>query len=211
LGFYLHSHPLAEFEPKLATFRTHTTDSLSNLKDRSEVTLGGMVSSIKFAHTKHAKPGAPSKYANFDLEDMQGSIRCIMWPRQFAECGERLQPDAVVLAKGKLDRRGGDEANLLVDELTPLAEIDGRYTHGMRIRLDEAHHNGETISRLREILRGYPGKQELLFSMHLGEGEIVHLKSDKYRVEITPQMRDRIDDLLGAGHYRLLMTKPHAR
>lgn len=212
LGFYLHSHPLAEFEPKLAAFRTHTTDKLVDVKDNVEVTLGGMISSIKFSHTKNAKPGTPSKFANFDLEDMQGSIRCILWPRNFADCGERVLPDAVVLAKGKVDRRGGgDEANLIVHELTPLSEIDGRYTHGMRLRLDEATHNGETISRLREILRGYPGKQELLFSMQLSEGEVVHLKSDKYRVDITPQMRERIDDLLGAGHYKLLMSKPNGR
>ena len=143
---------------------------------------------------------------------MQGSIRCIIWPKQFAVVGERVQPDAVVLAKGKVDRRGGgDEANLIVDELTPLSEIDGRYTHGMRLRLDESEHNGETITRLREILRGYPGKQELLFSMQLAEGDVVHLKSDKYRVEITPQLRERIDDLLGAGHYKLMMSKPNGR
>ncbi len=102
LGFYLASHPLAEFEPKLASFRSHTTDRLADVKDRSEVILGGMISAIKFAHTKNGKPGAPTKYANFDLEDMQGSIRCILWPKGFAVCGERVQPDAVVLAKGKV-------------------------------------------------------------------------------------------------------------
>jgi DNA polymerase-3 subunit alpha len=212
LGFYLASHPLAEFEPKLASFRTHTTDKLSDVKDRSEVILGGMISSIKFAHTKNAKPGAPSKYANFDLEDMQGSIRCILWPKGFAACGERVQPDVVVLAKGKCDRRGGgDEANLIIDELIPLSELDARYTHGMRIRLDEQDHDETTMTRLREILRGYPGSQELLFSMSLSEGETVHLKSDKYRIEVATELRQRIDGLLGSGHYKLMMSKPSAR
>ena len=208
LGYYLASHPLAEYEKKLATFRTHTTDKLGDVKDRGEVVLGGMISSIKFAHTKNAKVGAPSKYANFDLEDMQGAIRCIVWPKGFVDVGDRIQPDAIVLARGKVDRRGGDEGNLIVDELTPLDELDTRYTHGMRLRLDEAEHDGETVSRLREIVRGYPGSQELLFSMKLREGETVHLKSDKYRVEITMELRDRIDDLLGSGHYKLLMSKP---
>ena len=101
LGYYLESHPLAEFEAKLATFRTHTTDSLGDVKDRGEVILGGMISSIKIAHTKNPKPGAPSKYANFDLEDMQGAIRCIMWPRQFAEHGEKVQPRCGGLSQGE--------------------------------------------------------------------------------------------------------------
>ncbi len=208
LGFYLASHPLAEYERKLASFRTHTTDKIADVKDRGEIVLGGMISAIKFAHTKNGKPGSPTKYANFDLEDMQGSIRCILWPKGFAACGERVQPDAVVLAKGKCDRRGGDEANLIIDELIPLSDLDTRYTHGMRIRLDEQEHDESTMNQLREILRGYPGSQELLFSMSLTEGETVHLKSDRYRVQVTSELRDRIDDLLGTGHYKLMMSKP---
>ncbi|MGB1925171.1 MAG: OB-fold nucleic acid binding domain-containing protein, partial [Rubripirellula sp.] len=209
LGFYLASHPLSEFETKLSTFRTHTTDRLADIKDRGEVILGGMISSIKFTHTKNAKPGAPSKYANFDLEDMQGSIRCIVWPKSFVDCGERVIADAIVLAKGKIDRRGGgDEANLIVDELIPLEELDTRYTHGMRIKLEEQTHDKETLTRLREILRGYPGKQEMLFSMQMSEGEVVHMKSEKYRVEISRELRGRIDDLLGEGHYKLMMSRP---
>ena len=208
LGYYLDSHPLAEFEPRLATFRTHQTDGLTEIQDRGEVILGGMISSIKIAHTKNPKAGQPSKYANFDLEDMQGAIRCILWPRGFADHGEKVQPDAVVLAKGKIDRRGGgDEANLIVDELIPIDELDNRYTHGMRIRLEEQKHEPQTLKLLREILRGYPGKQELLFSMKLNEGETVHLKSNM-KVHVTPEMRSRVDDLLGAGCYRLMMSKP---
>ena len=209
LGFYLDSHPLAEFENKLATFRTHTTESMADCKDRDEVIAGGMISSIKIAHTKNPKPGAPSKYANFDLEDMAGSVRCICWPKGFAVCGERIQPDAVVLAKAKIDRRGGgDEINLIIDELTPLDELDSRYTHGIRIRLDEAEHDEKTVSNVREIVRGYPGNKDLLLAMQLCEGETVHFKADKFRVDITPQLRERLDDLLGTGHYKLLMIKP---
>ncbi|TWT73970.1 DNA polymerase III subunit alpha [Allorhodopirellula solitaria] len=209
LGYYLHSHPLAEFEPKLATFRTHTTEALVQCGDRDEVILGGMLSSIKIAHTKNPKPGQPSKYANFDLEDMQGNVRCILWPRGFAVCGERVQPDAVVLLKGKVDRRGGgDEVNLIVDEITPLEELDNKFTHGMRIRLDEADHDETTVSKVREIIRGYPGPKELHLSMALQEGETVHFRADKFKVDISPQLRERLDDLLGHGHYKLLMSKP---
>ncbi|MEM6980590.1 MAG: OB-fold nucleic acid binding domain-containing protein, partial [Planctomycetota bacterium] len=209
LGFYLASHPLAEFEPVLSTFRTHMTESLSQCQDRDDVILGGMISSIKIAHTKNPKPNQPSKYANFDLEDMQGNVRCILWPRGFASYGDRVQPDAVVLAKGKCDRRGGgDEVNIIIDELIPIDELDTRYTHGIRIRMDEVHHDQTTMSKVREIVRGYPGSKELSFSVTLAQGETVHLKAARYRVDITNELRQRIDDLLGVGHYKLLMSKP---
>ncbi len=209
LGFYIDSHPLAEFEQRLATFRTHMTDKLTGVKDRAEVVLGGMISSVKIAHTKSPKPGQPSKYANFDLEDMNGAIRCILWPKGFADWGDRVIPDAVVLARGKVDRRGGgDEANLIIDELIPFSDLESRYTHGMRIRLNEAQHDAAAVTRLKEIIRGYPGTQELLFTIQLTDGETVQLRADKSRVDITPELRERIDDYLGAGNYRLLMTKP---
>ena len=108
-------------------------------------------------------------------------------------------------------RGGGDEANLIIDDLIPLNDLDARYTHGMRIRLSEANHDTNTMARLREIVRGYPGSQELLFSMEMNEGEMVHLKSDKYRVEINTELRSRLDDLLGPGHYKLLMSRPNGR
>jgi DNA polymerase-3 subunit alpha len=45
-------------------------------------------------------------------------------------------------------------------------------------------------------------------SMQLSQGDIVHMRSEKYRVNITPELRGRLDDLLGEGHYKLMMSKP---
>ena len=80
LGFYLSSHPLAEHQSTLAAYCSHTTTEAAALKHRAEVMLGGMLAAVKFAHTKNPKPGSPSRYAMFDLEDTEGLIRCIVWP-----------------------------------------------------------------------------------------------------------------------------------
>ena len=209
LGFYIDSHPLAEFETKLASFRTQTIDQLAAMDDRDQVAVGGMISSIKLANTKNPKPGQPSKYANFDLEDMGGSIRCILWPKQFIDAGEFVQADAVVIAKGRVDKRGGgDEANLIIDSLIPYESLDDKFTHGIRVRIDEAKHDATNITTLREIIRGYPGKQELRLTIRLRAGDIVHLKTNHQRVNITEEMRRRIEDCLGPGSYRLMMSRP---
>ena len=88
LGFYLTSHPLAEHEATLRTYCTHTSMQVAKLEHRTEVLVGGMLAAIKFSHTKNPRPGSThTKYAMWDLEDLDGIVRCILWPEQFAEMG----------------------------------------------------------------------------------------------------------------------------
>ena len=158
LGFYRSSHPLAEYAAQLTQFCSHTTADIPNVPDRGEVILGGMLSAIKFAHTKKPRPGSTAtKYANFDLEDREGAIRCIVWPEDFVKFGQLVQPEAVLLVRGTIDRRGGDEANLIVNELVPLDELESRYTTGLIICLDERDSDSGTLKKIHEIVRGYPG------------------------------------------------------
>lgn len=212
LGFYLSSHPLAEYEQMLRTYCSHTTANLAGLGDKAEVLMGGMLSAIKLSHVKNARPGSPTKYANFDLEDIDGAIRCILWPDDFAVFGELVQPDAILVARGALDRRGGgDEVNLIVNELIPLEELEGRYTTGMVIRVDEANHGTDRLAQVREIVRGYPGRCELHLLLQLRDGHRVHMQSHQIRVEVNYELRERIDDLLGPGNLRLLTAKSGRR
>ncbi len=209
LGFYRSSHPLAEFEEKLSQFCTHTTSQISNLPDRAEVILGGMLSAIKFAHVKKLRPGATAtKYANFDLEDKDGAIRCIIWPDEFQTCGELVQADAVLAVRGSIDRRGGDEANLIVNELIPLDQIDARYTTGLVVRIDQRNADGGTLKTLHEIVRGYPGNRDLLLSIVLSDGSQVQLKSRRMKIDIQPELRRRLEELLGPGNTKSIMSPP---
>ena len=208
LGFYLSSHPLAEYEEKLRTYCSHSSANLTGLPDRTEVLMGGMLSAIKLAHVKNPRPGAPSKYANFDLEDLDGAIRCILWPDDYTDFGELVQPDAILVARGALDRRGGsDEVNLIVNELIPLEDLESRYTTGVVIRVEEEGNNNDRLAKVHEIVRGYPGRCELHLVLQLNDGQRVHLQSRKLHVEINLELRERIDDLLGPGNLRLLTSK----
>ena len=208
LGYYLTAHPLSAYEKSLKAFCSHTSSTIKLCKNRDEVLMGGMISSIKIAHTKNPKPGQSSKYANFDLEDMDGFVRSICWPDGMEKFGDMIQPDAVVLVRGKVDKRGEDEVNFIVDEMIPIAEADTKFTTGIHIMYDQEKHKPELINKIREVLRGYPGPRDVLFAIRLETGETVHVKSSKQRVVISPELRARLDDLLGEDSHKLLMTKP---
>ena len=212
LGFYLSAHPLTEFLPILNTYCSHTTVQATALNHRSEVMLGGMIAAIKFSNTKNPRPGSPSRYAMFDLEDTAGIMRCILWPEQFAQFGELVQPDAVRVAVGVIDKRpGSEEANLIINELLTLEDLSAHYTSGLRFHVSEEAHGQRGVEQLYEILRGYPGSCEVLLVFHMANGWHVPCNCDALRVENNPEMRRRVEDLLGPGKLQTVPTKHTAR
>ncbi len=210
LGYYLTSHPLAEFAPTLRMYCSHSTPSLAGLAHRDEVLLGGMLASIKYSHTKNPRQGGTNtKYAMWDLEDLDGIVRCILWPEQFAQHSALVQPDAIVAVKGKVDRRpGAEEINVIVDELIPLADLADRFSSGIVIRLSEAEHGERALEQLREILRGYPGSKKLRLGLDLAAGGQLWLESSSLRVEAHPELRQRIEALLGPNAFHLQAAAP---
>jgi len=210
LGFYLSSHPLAEYEQTLNTYCSHTTSDMPNLQHRTEIMVGGMLAAIKHSQTKNPKPGQTNtKYAMFDLEDMNGIVRCICWPEQYAMMGEMVRADAILVVRGAVDRRpGSEEANLVVNELIPLEDLAGRFTKGVVIRVNELEHGQKGLEDLYEILRGYPGHCELQLCIVTADGAKVYLKAGGLRVDLQPEMRSRVDALLGPGNFRLIAAPP---
>ena len=209
LGFYLSSHPLAEFEQPLRTYCTHTSKSLGELDHRTEVVVGGMLAAIKMSHTKNPKPGAPSKYAMWDLEDLDGITRCILWPEQFAQFGHLVEADAIVGVRAAIDRRpGAEEINLIVNELFPIAELESRFTSGVTLVVDEQRHGVEGLQTLHEVLRLYDGDKPLKLQLWLADGGVAMLDSSR-RVRLDDaELRRRVEELLGPGSYRLNTAPP---
>jgi DNA polymerase III subunit alpha len=114
----------------------------------------------------------------------------------------------VLAVRGSIDRRGGDEANLIVNELIPLDQVETRYTTGLIVCVDERNADSGTLKTLHEILRGYPGNRDLFFLVALSDGSQVQLKSHRIRIDIQPELRRRLEELLGPGRTRSIIAPP---
>jgi len=206
LGFYLSSHPLDEYRSVLSMYGSHTTASLLEESHRTEVLVGGMLGAVKFSHTKQARSGSTqTKYAMFDLEDLDGSVRCIVWPEPFASYGQLVVADAIVAVRGTVDRRpGSDEVNLIVKELIRMEELAVRFSRGVVVRVQQQQHDQRVLHQLREIVRGYPGDKSLTLLLCLEDGWRVELKCERQPIELHPELRRRVDDLLGPGNFQLV-------
>ena len=118
LGFYRSGHPLAEFRSTLQYHCTHNTSSAKQLPHRTQVVMGGIISQLE----KRATKTKNELYARFELEDEEGTIPTIVWPRSYVECGEAIVPDTVVLCVGSIDNRKQEEEAKAAEKAAQLAK-----------------------------------------------------------------------------------------
>ncbi len=105
-------------------------------------------------------------------------------------------------------RAGSDEANIIVNELLPLEDLQRRGTKGIVIRIKEDAHGASALEQLRELAAEFSGDAELRLLLQLTDGQRLELKSDSLRVNVTPEFRERIDQILGPGNVRVLTAAP---
>ena len=204
LGYYIHSHPLAEYQGLIGAICSHGTGDLAAAKAKDSVVIGGLVAALKLSNTKQSRPGSThTRYGMFDLEDMDGLVRSICWPEDYARLGEHLQTDAVVLVAGSVDRRAGsEETNLIVNEIVPIAEAWRLQPRSVTLKLTDGLHDAATLDRLAELVRRHQGKVSLRLVLDLADGSRVLLEADRDKVGWTPEFHRDLVALLGPGCVR---------
>ena len=96
----------------------------------------------------------------------------------------------------------------LINELLPLDQLDAAFQGDVAIRVDQKQHGEEALTKLREILRGYPGSVGLSLSLCLDDGTMVKLQVKDLKVEINSELKSRVKDLLGES---ALQLRPRGR
>ncbi|MXY93111.1 MAG: DNA polymerase III subunit alpha [Caldilineaceae bacterium SB0670_bin_27] len=111
LGVYVSSHPVQQLNVDLNRFTTCPCPELDERHDGKNVSLVGMVASIRTTVTKKG-----DRMAFVQLEDIQGQCEAVFFPAVYEECKENLLEEKVVMVKGKAQTRGG-RTSVLVDSL----------------------------------------------------------------------------------------------
>ncbi|MFM8414425.1 MAG: DNA polymerase III subunit alpha [Planctomycetota bacterium] len=213
LGYYVHSHPLAEHQAVLEAICTHGTTGLAAVPPKGEVVIGGLVAALKLSNTKQPRPGSThTRYGMFDLEDMDGLVRSICWPEDFARLGDHIQADAVIVVAGSIDRRAGsEETNLIVNEAVPLADAWQLPVRQVTVKVVEGPHDRTTLDRLAAVVAAHPGKVPLRLVLDTADGMRVLMEADRHAVAWSPDLLRALVDLLGPGTVRAAVTLAQKR
>jgi DNA polymerase III subunit alpha len=110
LGLYLSDHPLGEVAERIGKFVTaYSGDLKDESLDGEHIVVGGVVTGIRSVVTK-----SRSTMAIVTLEDLQGSIEVVVFPRLYEQTSPTWQDGAILLVAGRIDHRG-EEVSLLAD------------------------------------------------------------------------------------------------
>ncbi len=152
LGFYVTGHPLARYQRELKSYCTVSTATVGYRKDTEEVVVGGLVNKLKFTQTKRTN----EKMAIVTLEDLEGTLDLLVFPKTFKDYGQYLAKDAILFFKGNVDNKE-QTPKLLVSEITPVMEVHKKFTRSIHVKLLTVGLEDSLLRSIQEILSQHPG------------------------------------------------------
>jgi DNA polymerase-3 subunit alpha len=127
------------------------------------VTVGGLVTSVKPFVTRKG-----DHMAFAELDDTTGSIEVVVFANTLSAVRELLVADAVVMVKGRADRKNEGEVKLVAFEIVPFqATVDFGV---VRLRLDARATPAAIIQELKSLIGEFPGDAPVVLEVQTSEG-----------------------------------------
>ncbi|MFV2087050.1 DNA polymerase III subunit alpha [Micromonospora sp. LOL_021] len=193
LGLYVSDHPLFGVEHVLANAADMSIAALAEdgaVADGTVVVLAGILSGVQRRITKQGRA-----WASATLEDLGGAVEVLFFPNTYELVGQYIAEDAIVVVKGRVDRRD-DQPRLMamdlsVPEITAADEIKP-----IVIALSPARCTPPLVDSLRDVLTSHPGSAEVHVKLVNG-GRATLLRLGPHRVAPTTALMADLKALLG--------------
>ena len=188
LGLYISDHPLLGVERLLDGMTDTTVPGLWDMEDRAQATIAGVVGAV---NRRYTRKGDPMVY--FAVEDLQGSVEAVAFPKTVSEFGPMIREDAVVVMRGRVDHRG-DDVKFIAQSITePELSVD----RSVRVRVSASRMSPTVVARLKDVLQNHPGTAPVYIHMQGDAGEKVLRVGAEHRVDPRSALFAELQELLG--------------
>ncbi len=204
LGTYLSSHPLAEVGPALRARVDCSLAQLGTKQDGAWVTVGGIVTDCKKIRTKS---GSQMMFAT--LDDVEGQVEMLVFKADQAESAAVIEPDAIVLVRGRLDHKDRGETKLVVqeaqrfepdgEEIARAEKVPAVPAGPFELTIDAASLSPELVSELKAVFEHHRGDADVHLVVKTSDGARQLRFGDDFRVRPSTHLRNELDQVLGAG------------
>ncbi|MBX3313608.1 MAG: DNA polymerase III subunit alpha [Actinobacteria bacterium] len=187
LGLYVSDHPLMGAEAALGRRTDRSIAELDEIADQTMCTIGGVVNGLQRKWTKKG-----DLMAVLTLEDLQSSVEVMVFPKTMHDVGHLLADDAVMIIKGRVDKRD-DQAKFIAMDVEV---FDGVVDGAPPLRLKVAPHrlDTSTVDELKGILTRFRGESQVF--LHLGDEKVLRLP-DEFCVDTGHGLMGELRVLLG--------------
>jgi DNA polymerase-3 subunit alpha len=188
LGLYVSDHPLMGAE---AALRRKTDGSLIEIMEADEGAMrviGGVVNGLQRKWTKKG-----DLMAVFTLEDLQTSIEVMVFPKTMSDIGHLLADDAVLIVKGRIDKRDDQPKFIAMD-----VEVFEGITDGappLFLKISPHRVDARLVDELKATLTRFPGEARVI--LHLGDQKL--RLSEEFCVSTNGGLIGELRVLLGPG------------
>lgn len=198
LGFYVSGHPLARYAKQLKRFVSTSTSTLLKHKDQDEIKLVGLIAKIKQTTTRAKQ----EKMAILKIEDLDGIVEALVFPRAYQKVSRYIQPNTVVMVRGNINLKE-DTPKILVNDLFPFEEIYKLIT-GLNLNLSGVREN--TFESLKELLAASRGNTPIYLHLDTPTKARTHIVvGENFYVLPSEQLIQEIEGLLGEERLSLVI------
>jgi DNA polymerase III subunit alpha len=193
LGLYVSDHPLLGVEHVLSAAADMPISALleeGTVADGAVVNLAGILSGVQRRITKQGRA-----WASATLEDLGGAVEVLFFPNTYELVGQYIAEDAIVVVKGRVDRRD-DQPRLMAMDLSIPEITSADVVKPIVLALPPSRCTPPLVERLREVLASHPGSAEVHVRLVNGSRATV-LRLSPLRVAPTTALMADLKALLG--------------
>lgn len=188
LGLYISDHPILGYEAALQRRCDKTVGALEDEKDGAFLRVGGVITNLQKKWTRKG-----DLMAIFELEDLEGSIEVMVFPRTMNEHGHKLVDDSIVVVRGRLDG-SGDIAKFICQDIEQFDSSQKTEGTPLNLRLPTHAQDPGTLDSLKSLLEEHSGQSDVF--LHLDGKQVIRLP-ETYRVETGTGLVAELRVLLG--------------
>ncbi len=211
LGIYVSGHPLLRFKDimeKLTSMNLAQVQELPTVSrpegftprmgdehdpSKRSVVIAGMISESKVILTKKG-----DKMAFVTLEDLNGKIECLFFPKIFAEFQQFLTADEPLIMTGYVNL-AEDVKKFFPTKVSLLKDESDERVTSVRVNVPLNHLNPYSLSQMKQILLSYRGSVPIHFIFETPEGRARMQLDDNFLVSPSPQMAAKINEVLNTN------------
>lgn len=212
VGAYISEHPLSRLWVNLERTITVLTGQIDETMAEQPVTLAGVVNQVRTIITKKG-----DQMAFVQLEDLQGTIEAVVFPRLWEQTKELWEVDRILLVRGKVSLRGRDPSIIIesatteftsavpkdTDEPPAPPQPGPRHLHITIPRSADLEGVIQRLGQVYEVLQRHPGKDRFSLYVENGGRGRVQIDFPNNSTQHSLALEQELRAMLGASTIRI--------